>query len=207
MFVLTLDQRRSRRSSDEVPQLLQILNTHQQTGIVLAFERTTGDEIQGTVSSPALVLSAVVAALRSDSWRVGVGIGDVEEPLPRSTREARGTAFIAARRAVEEAHASPQPIRIVGATGYGGTDMKTIEKAVTRAESAMWLLASLLRRRTPEGWQVCDLLAAGKTQKAIASQLRISPSAVSQRAARAGWMEECRGRSLVIELLGNAEPA
>lgn len=205
MFVLTLDQRRSRRRLDEVPQLLRRLNAHSHAGLVLAFERTTGDEIQGTVSSPSLVVEAAVAAIRSDSWRVGIGIGDVEKPLPSSTREARGPAYIAARAAVEAAHASPQPVRIVGAPGYGGRNMETIEQAVDRAESAMWLLASLLSRRTTDGWQVCDLLATGSTQRAIASRLRISPSAVSQRAARAGWLEESRGRPLIAGLLQDAE--
>lgn len=206
MFVLTLDQRGSRHSRDEVPHLLGRLNSAQ-SGLVLAYERTTGDEIQGTVSSPSLVVDAVVAAIRSASWRVGIGIGDVEEPLPRSTREARGTAYVAARVAVEAAHAAPQPVRIVGAPGYGDRTMETIEHATDRAESAMWLLASLLSRRTTDGWHVCDLLATGATQRAIAQRLHISPSAVSQRAARAGWIEESRGRPLVVELLRDAEAA
>lgn len=208
MYVMTLDQRGSSRGEDIVPSTLRRLNElSQRDGLVLRFERTAGDEMQGTLSSPQAVVEVVTATLRADSWRIGIGVGEVTTPLPRSTRAARGTAYVAARAAIEAARTSPQHLSVVGAPGYGGLDMVSFDRAITNAESALWLLTSLLRRRTPDGWQVVDLVNTGMSQREAAEQLEISASAVSQRLRRAGFLEEQRGRDLASSLLALGEAA
>lgn len=196
MFVITADQRHSRRLGDLVPAALESLNTQpRRKGHVRAFERTAGDEIQGVLDSPAAVLDLVTLLVRTDAWRIGIGIGEVDRPLPRSTRAGRGSAFVAARAAVEAAHTSAQHLAVVSAHSprpYAEGD------PARDAESALWLTSSVLRRRTPEGWQAVDLLQQGMTQREAARVLGVSESAVSQRVVRAGWAEEQRGRELCL---------
>ena len=83
--------------------------------------------------------------------------------------------------------------------------MITIGTTVVRAlESAAWLWAALLARRTARGWEVADLVDQGMTYDEAASRLGISQSAVSQRAAAAGIAEGRRARELVEHLTRTA---
>jgi len=68
---------------------------------------------------------------------------------------------------------------------------------VRALESAVWLWAALLGRRTSRGWEVADLVDQGLTYDETASRLSITQSAVSQRAAAAGIAEGRRARELV----------
>lgn len=233
MYVITADQRASRKSGDAVPQALERLGSTVEGsawGLYRPFERTAGDEIQGALTDAASALRVVLWLLRTDRWHVGLGIGPVEEPVPTSVRSARGPAFHAARAAVEAARrvdhhvavraatgspppapdgpaASPAQGRVGGA-GYGrddrstpaaslgdGVDMTTAGPADARAhagyaEAGLWLLCRVLSARTPAGWQAVDLAAGGATGRQIAERFAISPAAVSQRLARAGWSDE-----------------
>src|SRR5688500_19628182 len=108
MFVLTADQKRSTRHGDRVPEALAALadlavagstgaaRENDGSGVALPFERTVGDEIQGLLSTPAAAVRAVTALVRLGGWRMGLGIGAVDTPLPDSTRAASGPAFVAA---------------------------------------------------------------------------------------------------------------
>jgi hypothetical protein len=69
--------------------------------------------------------------------------------------------------------------------------------AVRPLESAIWLWAALLARRTDRGWEVSDLVDAGLTYDQAAARIGITQSAVSQRAAAAGIAEGRRARELV----------
>jgi DNA-binding NarL/FixJ family response regulator len=87
---------------------------------------------------------------------------------------------------VTTAKSSPWRVR---ATGPGD--------AARALESAVWLWAALLARRTDRGWEVADLVDQGLTYEETAARLGISQSAVSQRAAAAGIAEGRRARELV----------
>lgn len=186
MVVLTVDQRSSRSSEDAVPEALALLRDVPTT---LAWERTAGDELQGLLDSPAAVATAVRRLVRDGRWHVGLGIGEVETPLPSSTRAGRGPAYVAARRAVEAARTSPHHLRVAAETPWG-----------RQLESALWLWAGVLTRRSAKGWEVVDLLARGETHERVAAHLGISQSAVSQRVAAAGMVEDQRGEELVTAL-------
>lgn len=56
MYVLTIDQARSRRSPDRVPELLAALSD---VGVLAPFERTVGDEVQGVPADAAAALAAI----------------------------------------------------------------------------------------------------------------------------------------------------
>ncbi|MEU8224558.1 transposase [Kribbella sp. NPDC048915] len=198
VFVLTVDQRGSRSTSDLVPELLNSLNRRpRRPGLLRKFERTAGDEVQGVLSEPRPVVDVIVELLRSDSWYIGLGVGTVTEPLPRSTRAGSGEAFVFAREAVTRAKFSPHHLNVIGAD----------KRSAEQAETVLWLMASVLRRRSERGWAVADLLAEGLTRREIGVKLGISQSAVTQRAQAAGVTEEQRGRVLAAELLAGGVAA
>lgn len=190
VVVLTVDQDASRSGPDEVPTALEAL-----AGIpcLLPFERTVGDEFQGLLDEPAALPRALEPLLRANAWNIGIGLGAVETPLPAQARAGRGPAYLAAREAVTAAKSSPWRVRVVGPA-----------EAARALESAVWLWAALLARRTPRGWEVADLVDQGLTYDETATRLGITQSAVSQRAAAAGIAEGRRARELVEHLTRSA---
>jgi hypothetical protein len=192
VFVLTVDQRASRSTPDVVPDLLNTLNRRpRRTGLLRRFERTAGDEVQGVLSDARATIEVIVQLLRADRWYIGLGFGEVDEPLPRSTRAGSGAAFVYAREAVNRAKSSPHHVSVIGSNAH----------AAEQVETVLWLMASVLRRRSERGWAVADLLAEGLARREIGVKLGISQSAVTQRTQAAGFAEEQRGRVLAAELL------
>lgn len=200
VFVLTADQRGSRRRDDRVPTALSALAG---VDVLLAFERTAGDEIQALMSSPASIVDAVEALVRDGEWRIGIGVGEIESPLPASTRAARGPAYLAAREAIEEAGKVPPGLRIVAGSDHG----LHYDGLVRDAEGALWLLSQLLQRRTAAGWEVSDLMETSMTQAAIAARLGVTGAAVNQRLRAARHLEGRRGRELCTRLLQRLQEA
>ncbi|BDO42343.1 hypothetical protein [Cellulomonas sp. NTE-D12] len=208
MFVVTADQQGSRRSTDQVPALLAGLPDL--SGMLLPFERTVGDEVQAVLDDPVSVVEVTLHLLRLGGWSVGIGAGPVLEPLPASTREASGPAFIAAREAVEAAknRGRPVPVAVRGAAPAAARD----------AEAVLTLLGTVLVRRSPAGWAAVDAArdalgrtgADGPVQQLAAERLGISQQAVSQRLRAAHWAEEQAVRPVLARLLAAAglpEPA
>jgi hypothetical protein len=188
--VLTVDQHGSRTQPDQVPSALDRLAS---VPTRLAFQRTAGDEFQGVLDDPAAVQVALELLLRAAVWNIGIGIGEIETPLPDQARAGRGPAYVAAREAVTAAKSSPWRVRATGPAA-----------AARALESAVWLWAALLARRTERGWEVADLVDQGLTYDEAASRLGITQSAVSQRAAAAGIAEGRRARELVQYLMRSA---
>lgn len=186
VLVLTVDQRDSRRGPDRVPGALDRLAG---IPVLRAFERTAGDEFQGVIDAPASLPLAVEVLLRERTWSIGIGAGPVDLPLPEHARAGSGTAYLRARTAVTGAKNSPWHLRVVGETA-----------ACRQLESALWLWAAVLARRTERGWEVADLLDQGLSYDETARRLGVSQSAVSQRAQAAGIVEGRRARELVEHL-------
>ncbi|KQZ82328.1 hypothetical protein ASD56_15825 [Microbacterium sp. Root166] len=180
MFVITADQRGSRTSDDLIPSALASVATAAGDGLALAPERTAGDELQVAVGDAGAALRIVLALTRMQTWSVGIGVGSVEQPLPAQVRAARGAAFLHARDAVDRAKRAPTRVALSGGEGDEGQD----------AEAFLRLLVELRDRRTPEGWEVHDLLSQGRTQREAAAQLAITEGAVSLRARNAGLRAE-----------------
>ena len=125
-------------------------------------------------------------ALRRGRWYVGIGVGEVDLPLPASPREGSGPAFVAARAAVDRAKAAAAhvPIAVAGgvgrkvataparrnggaATGSDGLDrldgldgLDRLDKALAcaNAEAVLRLIGRLVLDRTPAQWKVVDML-------------------------------------------------
>lgn len=186
VIVVTVDQRASRSAPDLVPEGIAAL-----AGIDLlrAFERTAGDEFQGVLDAPEALAPVLETLLRDDAWNIGLGAGPVDLPLPDHARAGRGPAYVRAREAVTAAKNSPWHLRVAGETG-----------TARDLESALWLWAALLGRRTEKGWEVTDLVDTGLSYDEAGRRLGISQSAVSQRAQAAGLVEGRRARELVTHL-------
>lgn len=193
MFALTIDQKSSRRGVDLVPGALDDAQRVGGSAIILGPERTVGDELQLLTPDPGAALTLVLHFTRLQTWSVGVGIGEVEEPLPRSVRSARGSALINARGAVDRAKSDSTRLAIVDDTGTND------------AESLLRLLIELRDRRTRKGWEVHDGLAAQLTQREIARRLGITPAAVSLRASAASLGVEEQALPALTRILARAD--
>ena len=196
MFVLTVDQRHSRRSGDRIESLLHGLASGRR-GLVRPFERTAGDEVQGVLDQPGGVVDLVAELVRQDDWSIGLGIGPVDQPLPASTRAGSGPAFLHARDAVTRAKSRPTGLAVSGAS----------VAAASHAQAALDLLAALAQRSSPRGWEAVDLAARGLSQVEIAERLGVTKQAVSQRLQAADWHLEPPARELAGHLLAVADSA
>jgi hypothetical protein len=193
MFILTVDQRHSRRTRDRVEALLRDLADR--TDLVRPFERTAGDEVQAVLERPEAVVDLTLLLVRDRQWCVGVGVGPVDQPLPASTRAGSGPAFVHARAAVTAAKTRTTCLAVVGPD----------DVTARRAQSALDLVAALLQRRTERGAEAVALARDGLNQLEVAGRLGVSKQAVSQRLQAADWHLEVPGRELAAHLLSSAD--
>jgi hypothetical protein len=191
-FVLTIDQRGSRRGPDRVADVLPRLNDTVPT--VLPFERTAGDEFQGVLAEADDVVDAVLDLVRLGGWSIGVGAGPVQIPLPASTRAGAGPAFLSARRAVDAAKQRPARLAVRGAVPTDAGD----------AQAVLTALAVVVRRRSEQAWEAIALVGRGRTQAEAAAELGITRQAVGQRLAAGLWELELDLRPTAARLLTRA---
>ena len=180
MFIITADQVDSRHLADLAGPTARLLNERYGDRLALPVDRNAGDEIQALVSDADTALAIITDLTRSGQWSVGCGVGRVRTPLPANTREASGPGFIAARAAVERSKNAQLRFALAGESPV----------EAPAAEALIDLLLLIRSRRSPEGWELFDLVAAGMTQVAAAKALGISPQAASQRARAAGIRTE-----------------
>lgn len=206
MYVLTIDQKHSRRSSDLVPQLLSELNAVRPECLLVPFTRTVGDEVQGVTDNAEHAVRLVLLALRARAWWIGIGVGEVESPMPDDSREGRGPAFVQARLAVDAAKASRTGVPVAVASAEGASDGAPAGTfAAADAEAVLRLVGRLVADRSDAQWRIVDALVADGdargSRKSVAGLLDISPQAVSKSLASAGWEDEKTGRTAAAKLL------
>lgn len=196
MFVITIDQRGSRRGSDLVPALLADLrNLLAPTPPVLPFVRTVGDEVQGVLADPDVVVDLVLHVVRRGGWSIGVGAG--EGTLAESAPASAGAAFVHARDAVERAK---------GRTVANSLAVAGDSPDAALAEGVLQLLASVVARRTETQWRAIDELARpGATGVQVARDLGVSPQNISKLRRDALWQEERDARAAAGRLLALAD--
>ena len=212
MYVLTIDQRGSTSDVDRVPELISDLARLTSA----TFERSVGDELQGVLDSSDQVVDVALHALRGGHWYVGIGLGIVHLSPGGSPREGSGSAFVAARRAVELAKgaASQVPLSVVAGTVGGGdtrTPAQECDMASANAQAVLRLIGRLVQQRTPAQWRIVDRLRAleggsGRHggQKLVAGELGITEQSVSRAVLRSGWQEEWAARPAASMLLDHA---
>ncbi|GAA3694480.1 hypothetical protein GCM10022377_03880 [Zhihengliuella alba] len=193
MYVMTIDQRRSRRGPDLVAELLSTLAS---APTRRGFERTAGDEIQGVLDDAEAVVRIALDLASGESWSVGIGVGPVETPMPQETRAGRGPAFEYARDAVERAKASGGHIAVAGES-----------PDLARIEAELQLMGAVAARRTRTAVEAGVLVRAGRTQSEVARTLGISQQAVSSRLAHGLWYEVEHLSELTARALEHVEGA
>ncbi|MES1169461.1 MAG: DNA-binding protein, partial [Leifsonia sp.] len=112
MFAITADQVGSRNDADLVDDGLALVSRVGGDRLALPPDRTAGDELQVLTPDAGAALGLVLALARDHHWHVGLGVGEVREPLPDATRAAAGTALIRARDAVESAKKRPTRVAV-----------------------------------------------------------------------------------------------
>lgn len=214
MYVMTIDQRGSSTDVDRVPGILADLGALSTGG---RFERSVGDEVQGVLERPDEVVEIALHALRSGHWYVGIGVGQVDLPLPASPREGSGPAFAAARLAVDRAKgsASHVPLAVVPGVAPRGPAVPQAlagARACANAEAVLRLIGRVVQDRSAAQWKVLDALRSVQhghpgthgTQKITARKLGITEQSVSRALLRSGWQEEWAARPAAGMLLALA---
>lgn len=196
MFVLTVDQIDSRHRKDRVDAAVRELSARYGRRLVAPAERTAGDEFQLATRDPAAALEIALDLVRDGGWSVGVGVGGVATPAESSVRAMSGSAFVAARDAVTDAKKRQGRFALVADAPEG-----------SRLDPFVRLLLFVRERRTPEGWELADLLDADPdlTLTDAAERLGISVQAASQRAHTAGLRLDREAREAIIALLADVD--
>lgn len=194
MFVLTVDQIDSQHTADRVAAAIRDIRTRFGRDLDATPERTAGDEFQLATESGVAALEVALALVRAEDWSVGLGVGDVREPRGASVRAMTGTAFVNARDAVTAAKKRGTRFALVA-------DDETT--TLHRLDPLIRLLLALRDRRTPEGWELYDLLEAEPllTLTDAAGRLGISVQAASQRATTAGLRLDREARDALGSML------
>ena len=197
MIVLTVDQVDSRHRADRVESAVRDLAERHGPRLVAAPERTAGDEFQLATRDASAALEIALDLVRQDEWSVGLGIGDVQTPLGSSVRALAGSAFVNARDAVTAAKKRPVRFALVADDA----------DETARLDPLVRLLLALRERRTPEGWELAELLDAdpGLTLTDAAGRLGISTQAASQRAQTAGLRLDREARDALGSMLAAAD--
>lgn len=198
MFAVTADQRASRTAQDLVPATIREMHSRYGQHLLLPPDQNAGDEIQLITPEAPVALRILLDLTRSQQWSVGLGVGSIETPLPSATRMARGSALIAARSAA--LRAKRQPTRCAVASRSGLT-------AVDDAAALVALLITLRDKRSPQGWELYDLLESGLTQKEAAERLGVTPQAVGNRLSAAAIKVERDAHAAVVRALESADAA
>lgn len=206
MFAITADQVDSRHREDLVDGALGELARIGGEKLLLPPDRSAGDELQLASPDPGTALQLLLHLTRPGpagsahglaQWSVGLAIGEVRHPLPEVTRALAGSAFELAREAVEAAKKRPTRFAIAVEAGRH-PDAATLQPLID-------LLLQLRARRTPEGWELFELLDQGLTQSEAASRLGITPQAVSLRAQAAQLRTEFAAHRALTTLLTDAD--
>lgn len=210
MFVITADQIGSRTDRDRASEVIARLEADFGAAFALPPDQTSGDEIQVMMSDAGAALGVILTLHRTGYWSVGLGIGGVRLPLPASTRQAAGSAFVGARAAVTRAKKADARFALVVAAelptaAAANTDAPLL--GADEVEAVLSMLLLLRQRRTAEGWEAVELLQRGVSQREIAATLGISAAAVSQRLKSALWRVEEEVRPALVRLLENLDRA
>ena len=194
MFVLTIDQVKSRENEDRVPVMLELLDA---IATLAPFERTVGDEIQGVPQDATAALEAIRLCIRDGQWHCGLGVGHGSFASPDAPRSAEGggSAFYAARQAVEASKSLAPSVAL---------RIPTRPDEEAEAGALLALKMHVAAQRTVRQWQVIDAVTRTKNRTLAAELLGISPSAVSQSLTASAWETETATDDLLVRLLEQA---
>jgi hypothetical protein len=162
-------------------QLAAAINQRYRRAIAARFLVTLGDEFQGVLKLAEILpdlIWDIEASLANAEVRIGIGFGTLNPPFKPVALGMDGSAFHAARQAIELARKR----KLQGGlfVGFGETDDLVLNGFAR-------LLRHVREELTKGQRHTLTLLRQGRTQAQIAKELRLSRQAVSKRAKGAGW--------------------
>lgn len=181
-IVLVLDQRNSSTTNDRVTSVSAVLNRRYTRQFTLPFVRTAGDEMQAVLRAPTALGSLLGAVVDDGGWWIGVGLGEVTK-LGESSRESAGSAFKAARLAIDAAkhdQGSPGPVAVRGEP----------EPIAAWLQAALGALAFIIESRTHRQREVLAVVRECGSHQMAARRLGVTQQAVSKVVASAGFIQE-----------------
>jgi hypothetical protein len=145
---------------------------------------TLGDEFQGILHAaepiPALlwdIESGFAEDKHGRRFRIGLGYGVLYTPIREYSAKMDGPALHNARAAIRDAGAHSFSGEVFN--GFGGLD-----PILNGLSHILWFQRS---RWTAQQRKVIDRLRSGKSQSAVARQLKVSRQSISKHAIAAGW--------------------
>jgi len=157
------------------------LNTKFKKLILSKFTITAGDAFEGVLNdftSVTDVIWLIETTFVDAPIRLGIGLGSLSTEVSKSPLEMDGQAFHKAREAIEEA----LRLGVLGGMFRGfGEDDDLIFNGFSRLLQYHW------SRLTDRQRDILTRLRGGSTQLQIATQLKVSASAISQASRQSGW--------------------
>ncbi len=201
MFAIIAEQINSRREKGAVHQVISEISAIAQDGgtqLTLPPQRTSGDEFQCLLNEPDSLYRLIRLLVEDGRWHIGIGVGDVETPLPTDVRGARGSALVNARQAINDSKSTYPSVVLVGKNQPEALDANVILR----------LTCSLLDQRTRRGWEAIHAteqsLEGDGSMSEASDSLGITKQALSQRLQAANWKLETESRPTVLRTLGAA---
>jgi hypothetical protein len=162
---------------DQLRAALRRVNEEFSRLVVAQFLITVGDEFQGLLGAAEGIdrlLSLLRARVNPAELRIGLGYGPLHTPVRSQAIGMDGPCFHRARAAIDRAKATETAIEV------------DLGQPTPVFEIYSLLYSELRRRLTSKQRRVLDMAGTGMEGVRIASQLEISPSAVSQHLRAAG---------------------
>lgn len=159
-------------AQEKLSELVSALNSKLRSELASRFMITLGDEIQGMLSHPRSVPSAITLIhkfFHPTAITVGVGIGGLSTKLVPKVVEMDGPVFVNARKAVEEA--KKQKVEVMIRTGIAHVD--------GALGSIYSLLCGIQSRWTQKQWERVNLYRDLESIELVARRAKVTKQAIS----------------------------
>lgn len=159
---------------DRLKKIDEALNT------VLPSARFAGDEIQCIFEfnqrHPYFILFNMITLFQPLSLKFGIGIGEIDKPMPRNLAEATGAAFRLARKGLNIAEKR-------GQIAWCQSDDKSVDKELN---GLFCLTTALIQNWTSKHWRRFQLYYVHRNIHHVAFQEDVSPEAINKFIRNAG---------------------
>lgn len=164
----------------ELKTTLKHWNHQYRSSILARFTITTGDEFQGLLKSPSVLVEIMRSLERSIpqvQFRIGVGFGELFTDLSPTAVGMDGPVWHNAREAVNTAKTRDQ----LGGVFVGFADQTLPLNSIAR------FLYHHFYSMTPQQRQIAEMLRHGSTVKTISEKMKLPSTNVSRQKKAIAW--------------------
>lgn len=204
-MVLTIDIKKStelsaqkmRNAQSEIIEFMQESTKNLQPVNSAGF--TTGDEFEVVLESPDNLIDEIYLLRKtlSTEYRIGVGIGEIEDPSLRNPSQMWGTAFTRARDALNKAKTANVEICLI-----------TGDESVDRKVNIILNLIHFTRRNMTEkqrklmdSYTYYRRFKGLKNQREYAEKIHVSDAMVSKTLKKIGYSQITAAEQLVLKMI------